>query len=84
MLTDLENCFQFINDNIEFTFVGWYKRGVINDKSIVDSRNIDNSNVRNSDTSYNTNKEDMQVHTAKIRYHIVRINPTNHLFLYPT
>ena len=26
----------------------------------------------------------MQVHTAKIRYHIVRINPTNHLFLYPT
>ena len=56
MLTDLENCFQFINDNIEFTFVGWYKRGVINDKIIVDSGNINNSNVRNSDTSYNTKK----------------------------
>ena len=56
MLTDLENCFQFINDNIEFTFVGWYNRGVINDKSIVDSGNINNSNVRNSDTSYNTKK----------------------------
>ena len=45
MLTDLENCFQFINDNIEFTFVGWYNRGVINDKSIVDSRNIDDTSL---------------------------------------
>ena len=66
MLTNLENCFQFINDNGGFTVLGWYKRGVINDKSLIDYRKINNGNGRNTVANYNTNKEDMQVDSGEI------------------
>ena len=35
VLTDWENYIWFINDNSGFTVVGWYKRGVINEKSLI-------------------------------------------------
>ena len=38
MITDLEKCIQFINDNGGLTVVGWYNRGVFNDNSIIDSQ----------------------------------------------
>ena len=66
MLTNLENCFQFINDNGGFTVVGWYKRGVINDKSLIDYRKINNGNGRNTVANYNNNKEYMQVDSGEI------------------
>ena len=84
MLTALEIFIQFINDNGGFTVVGWYNRGVINDKSLVSSRNINNANGRNISENYNTNEEDMQVDSGEISYHIVSINPKYHKFMDPT
>ena len=76
MLTSLENCIQFINDNGWFTVVVRYKKGVINDKSLIASQKIDNTNVRSNAANYNTNKDDMQVDSGEISYLIVSINPT--------
>ena len=39
-ITELEECVELINDNGGFTCVGWYNRGVINDKSFIAVRNI--------------------------------------------
>ena len=47
-LTDLKNCIQFINDNGGLTFVGWYKRGFINDKSSIAYRKMNNGNDGNT------------------------------------
>ena len=47
MLNALENCSQFINYNGGFTVIGWYKSGVIDDKSLVDSRKMDHYNGGN-------------------------------------
>ena len=55
MITDLEKCIQFINDNGGFTVVGWYKRGVINDKNLIPSQKINNTNGGNNAEKYNTN-----------------------------
>ena len=84
MVTALENCIQFINDNGGFTVVGWYKRGVINDKSLIGSRKFNNANGGNTAVNYNTNEEDMQVDSGEIIYDIVSINLINHEFLDPT
>ena len=81
MLTDLENCIELINDNGGLTVVGWYKRGVINDKSIISPQKINNANCGNTASNYNTNKRDMQVESGEISYHIISINPQNHEFL---
>ena len=73
-----------INDNVGFAVVGWHKRGVINDKSLIDDRKINNSDSGTTATKYNTNEEDMQVDSGEISYHIIIIDPTNHEFLDPT
>ena len=61
ILTDLENGVEFINDNSGFTVIGRYKKCFINDKSIIASRKINNSNGGNTAANYNTNEEDMQL-----------------------
>ena len=75
---------QFINDKGGLTVVGWYNRGVINEKSLIASRKTNNTNGSNNAKNYNTNEEDMQVDSDKIIYNIVSINPTNHEYLDPT
>ena len=80
----LEKFIHFTNDDGGFTFVGWYKRCVINDKSRIASRKINNNDGSNTAAKYNTNEEGMQVDSGEISYHIVSINPTNHEFLDPT
>ena len=54
IITALENWIQFINYNGGFTVVGWYKRGVVNDKSLIASLKINNANCRNISVNYNT------------------------------
>ena len=82
MINYLENFIEFINDNDGFTVVGWYKIGVINDESLIDSRKINNTNGGNTAANYNTKKEDIQVDSDEIIYHLVSINATNHESLY--
>jgi hypothetical protein len=68
-LTDcIEQCIQFVNDNGGFTVTGWYKRGIINDRSIV-------SNTGNNQTA--PNNPDTQVDNGEINFHPCLIAPTN-------
>ena len=61
MITALENCIQFINDNSGLTVVGWYNIGVINGKSLIAYQKINNYKSGNSAMSYNTNKRYMRL-----------------------
>ena len=77
MFEAMERCIQLINSNGGFTVVGWYKRGVINDKSLITARNLSNT----SNAALNTTEEDLHVDSGEISYHIVHISPTNKDFL---
>lgn len=78
MYESMERCIDLINSNGGFTVVGWYKRGVINDKSLIATNSIANGTTNN--TSF-TNTDDVQVDSGDISYHIVNISPTNKNFL---
>eukprot|EP00957_Ditylum_brightwellii_P143130 10905762-Ditylum_brightwellii.AAC.1 len=44
----LEQCIETINNNGGFTVVGWYKRGIINDQSLIAARKIVSNNSTNN------------------------------------
>ena len=69
----MKNCIDLINENGGFTIVGWYKRGVISDKSLI-------SQDKNT-IGYNTTESDSQIDSGDICYHIVQIIPSNREFL---
>ena len=70
---DIEDCIEavvdFVNENGGFTIVGWYKRGSIKDKSLIEAGN----------TSTN---EDI-IASGQLNYHIVEVLPTNQELLDP-
>ena len=68
ILESIGKCIEFINDHGGFVTFGWYKRGVINDKSLI-----------TADNNYHGNKndEETQVDAGEISYHIVHMTPTN-------
>eukprot|EP00957_Ditylum_brightwellii_P119200 9093446-Ditylum_brightwellii.AAC.1 len=57
------NCINLIDDNGGFTIVGWYKRGIISNQSLLAARRILNNSNNNNRiiNNNNTNNEDMQV-----------------------
>ena len=57
ILTCIDNVVEYINDNGGFTVMGWYKHGVINDRTLV-------SNTSNGND--NNNNEDVQVDNGEI------------------
>ena len=73
MFTAMEECVDLINNNGGIAVVGWYKRGVINDKSLIAAHNISNST-----------EVDVQVDSGETSYHIVSISLSNCTFLDPT
>ena len=77
LLDCIENCIDLINENGGFTVVGWYKRGVINDRAMVS--NNGNGGAANNQFGANNNEE-AQVDAADISYHIVEVQPTNQDF----
>ena len=60
MLLSVGRSIEFINENGGFTVVGWYKRGVINDKSLLASRKP-NGTVGENGGNNNNNEEDVHV-----------------------
>lgn len=64
----LEDIIAHINNNEGFTIVGWYKRGVINDKSLVAARG--NGSNANNDSG-------IQVDNGDVNFHITTIMPTD-------
>ena len=61
----MNNCINYINNHGGFTIIGWYKRGLIEDKSLITLNNGENEQVQSGDISY----------------HIVSIMPTERAFL---
>ena len=57
-----------VNENGGWTVVGWYKRGMIDDKSMV--------NDSASRTNNNTTANETQVESGNLNYHICQIRPT--------
>ena len=68
---------ELINSNDGFTVVGWYKRGVINDRSMIST----SANATASNNNSYTPIDDIQVDSGDISYHIVHISTTNKDFL---
>ena len=77
MLESMQDYIQLINDNDGFNVVGWYKRGIINDKSLISQ---DTNTVGYS----NTTDTESQIDSGDISSHIVQIIPSNRDFLDPT
>ena len=77
MLESIQGCIPLINDNDGFTVVGWYKRGIINDKSLI-------SQDKNTVGYSNTTDTESQIDSGDISSHIVQIIPSNRDFLDPT
>ena len=65
----IENVVDYVNDNGGWTVVGWYKRGVINDRSLLEA----NSTQHPSNNQDSTNEVD----AGQLSYHVVQLLPTN-------
>ena len=69
----MENCLEHINSHGGFTIYGWYKRGEVNDKTMVEAVN------KGSMTGLEKKQEieDSKTLNSEIKPHIVHIKPTN-------
>ena len=63
----------FVNENDGWTVVGWYKRGSMKDRSLIEASNNNNSS-----------EEDTTVTSGKLNMHIIELLPTNHLLMNST
>ena len=68
----VENVANYVNDNGGWTIIGWYKRGVINDKTLTNNEGQD---------TRNNNVQTNEVDNGELTFHIVHIRPTNHRFM---
>ena len=69
----IERAVDIINDNGESIIIGWYKRGIINNRLLV----INKKNSQN-----NNNDEDIHVTGNGNNYHIVELQATDHNIIY--
>ena len=76
----MEKCIRrivrIINDNDGWTVIGWYKRGVINDQSIVGGDKPASSFAASKQPS-----SDAQVDNGPINYHVCYMTPTDQRFM---
>ena len=69
----IEDGVKMINDNGGFTIIGWYKRGHIQDRTVlVQNANEQNANKYNVQTNQNT-----QVDNSVINFHPCVVRPSN-------
>ena len=80
LFKSLEEDITFMNNHGNFIVVEWYKRGLINDKSIIPSRGLNDDSRGNAGTNWNNNEEDVQVDSGDISYVIVHIISPNRAF----
>ena len=62
-----------INNNGDWTVIGWYKRGSIKDRSLIESTGGSNST--------NNANEDTTVGSGNLNFHVVELLPTNQTLL---
>ena len=68
----------YVHENGGFTIIGWYKRGVINDRSLVSQNNMSTGNMSSN------NNESHEVDNGEANFHVTQIFPTNKDFMDPT
>lgn len=73
MCSAIENIVEHVNQNGGWTVMGWYKKGMITDQSMISE---DNSNYRQNNRN-GSNQEETQVESGVINYHICQLRPTN-------
>ena len=49
----IDNVVYFINRDFGFNFTGWYKRGIVDNNSIISGTNTNISNQKNKTSTYN-------------------------------
>ena len=74
LLDCITHVLDVINNNGGFTVIGWYRRGIINDRSLIESNNASNGNQNN-------NAEDIQVGAGEVNYHVIDLYPTDTSYL---
>ena len=68
----IDDVVEFVNNNGDWTVVGWYKRGSIKDRSLIESSTSNNSSNSN---------EDATVGSGHLNFHVVELTPTNQQLL---
>eukprot|EP00957_Ditylum_brightwellii_P096042 7317084-Ditylum_brightwellii.AAC.1 len=58
MFEAMEHCITLINDNGEFNTVGWYKRGIIMDRSLITARGLSGNGLSSCTFNNNSNIND--------------------------
>jgi hypothetical protein len=79
MMACIDRVLAYIHNNGGFTIIGWYKRGIINDRSLVSNNSNSNSNNNNN----RNENENMKVDSGEIHFHITQILPTDRSMLDP-
>ena len=74
LLDRIDRVMDFIRDNGGFTIIGWYKRGLINDRSLVSNANTNNNHGNNG-------ADTVQVDNGDVHFHIIEILPTDRSML---
>ena len=69
----IQETIEFVNQNGGWTVIGWYSRGLINDRMLTGL--INNGNPTTSTT--NLNNTEVQIDGADMTYHFCKIVPTN-------
>ena len=82
LLDAITNCINYINQNDGFTVIGWYKKGVINDKGLLASK-VGNVGTSSGNHNNSASDEEIQVDAGEISYHIVHHIQTNRELLDP-
>jgi hypothetical protein len=76
----IQDTIGFVNRNGGWTVIGWYSRGVINDRMLTGL--INNGNPTTSMT--NVNNAEVQIDGADMTYHFCKIVPTNEVLMNET
>ena len=63
----IEKVIKYVNSNLGWTVIGWYKRGVINDKSLLSSTTNHTMN----------NNENTEVGSGKVNFHVTQLLPSD-------
>lgn len=76
----IQDTIGFVNRNGGWTVIGWYSRGLINDRMLTGL--INNGNPPTSTT--NVNNAEVQIDGADMTYHFCKIVPTNEVLMNET
>ena len=75
MMDCMKDCIDLINADGGFTIVGWYRQGLINDRSLEDN------NGQGNDFRNQGQNESLQVGCSNLVHHVVEITPNNKDYL---